>query len=99
MIICSKESCQQKEKSQQKYIGETERKLKDRICEHICKINTKKTYPATGYHFNLPGHSLNDMKVTVLEKTKKMDAEYRKERKTFLIRKFNIYYSVLNMQS
>ena len=65
MIICTNQSCQNKNKHQQKYIGETERKLKDRICEHIGYINTKKTDQATGNHFNLPGNSLSDMRVTV----------------------------------
>ena len=96
MIICTKESCQQKNRHQQKYIGETERKLKDRICEHIGYINTKKTDQATGHHFNLPGHSLSDMKVMVLENIHKSDPEYRKERETYLIRKFNTFHQGLN---
>ena len=96
MIICNKESCQLKNKYQQKYIGETERKLKDRICEHIGYINTKKTDKATGNHFNLPGHTISDMKVTVLENIHKSDPEYRKERGTYLIRKFNTFYQGLN---
>jgi len=96
MIICTKENCQHKFKIQQKYIGETERKLKDRICEHIGYINTKKTEQATGQHFNLPGHSLSDMKVTVLEQVFKSDPEYRKERESYLIRKFNTYYQGMN---
>ena len=96
MIICTKESCQQKNKHQQKYIGETERKLKGRICEHIGYINTKKIDKATGHHFNLPGHSLSDMKVTVLENVHKRDPEYRKERESYLIRIFNTFHQGLN---
>ena len=96
MIICTKESCQQKNRFQQKYIGETERKLRDKICEHIGFINTKKTDKATGHHFNMPGHTLSDMKVTVLENIHKSDPENRKERETYLIRKFNTFYQGLN---
>ena len=94
--MCTKENCQQKNRFQQKYIGETEIKLKDRICEHIGYINTKKTDKATGHHFNMPGHTLSDMKVTVLENIHKSDPEYRKERETYLIRKFNTFYQGLN---
>ena len=96
MIICTNQSCQNKNKHQLKYIGETERKLKDRICEHIGYINTKKKDKATGNHFNLPGHSLSDMRVTVLETVHKSDQEYRKERETYLIRKFNTFHQGLN---
>ena len=88
-------SSQQKNKHQQKYIGETERKLKDRICEHIGYKNDKFD-KATGHHFNLPGHSLSDMKVTVLENVHKRDPEYRKEKESYLIRIFNTFHQGLN---
>ena len=63
---------------QQLYIGETERNLFDRICEHIGYIRTQKQEKATGHHFNLPGHSLANMTATILEKMKVNDQEYRK---------------------
>ena len=86
MVICTKERCTGKDPL---YIGETERKLKCRICEHLGYINTRNTTQPAGLHFNLPGHSKTDMKVTILEKQFKLDPEYRKERESFLIRKFN----------
>ena len=44
MISCEKDSCHQKLNSKQRYIGETERSLKDRICEHLGYIrNTNKS--------------------------------------------------------
>ena len=61
MKSCQNENCLQK------YIGESERKLKDRISEHIGYIRTNNKTQATGHHFNLPGHSLDDMKVIALE--------------------------------
>ena len=64
--------------------------------EHIGYINTKNKSQATGYHFNLPGHSLKDMKVTGIEKVKKMDTNYRKERESYIIRKFNTFYKGIN---
>ena len=42
MLICSKERCIQKDNIQMKYIGESERTLKERVCEHIGYVNTKK---------------------------------------------------------
>ena len=48
---------------QTKYIGETESTLKDRISEHISYISFfLNTTQVTGFHFNLPGHNLSDIK-------------------------------------
>ena len=55
----------------QKYIGETDRELREKISEHRGYIHNKKLTQATGAYFNLPGHSLSDMKVTILEKTRR----------------------------
>ena len=74
MIECQKQFCKQK------YIGETERELRERISEHRGYIYNKILSQATGAHFNLPGHSLSDMMVTILEKVKSQDELYRKER-------------------
>ena len=93
MLSCTKERCRGKE---QKYIGESERKLKDRICEHLGYINTRNTSQLAGHHFNLPGHNKHDMKVTILEKQFQIDPLYRKERKSFLIRKFNTFHRGMN---
>ena len=90
LILCNKEKCNKK------YIGQTERKLKDRICEHIGYIKSKKLNEATGAHFNLPGHSVANMSVTVIEKSKKQDNNYREERETYLIRKCNTFYNGIN---
>ena len=35
---------------------------------------------ATGYHFNLPGHSVDNRQVTILEKALKQDAQFSKTR-------------------
>ena len=89
MIKCTKENCKENI-----YIGESERSLKDRISEHIQYIKSNNRKQATGFHFNLPGHSLHDMKVSGIEQPK--DTEYRKERESYIIRKFNSYYSGMN---
>ena len=53
MIACNLETCKDK------YIGESERTLKDRISEHVGYIRTKKTHLVPGEHFDKPGHSLH----------------------------------------
>ena len=69
----------------QKYIGKTHRELRERISEHRGDIAYKVTSRATGDHFNIPGHSLSDMKVMTIEKVKFNDDIYRKERESYNI--------------
>ena len=59
-------------------------------------IHNKVTSQATGDHFNLPGHSLRDMKVIILEKVKVNDEIYIKERESYHIRKLNTFYKGIN---
>ena len=61
-------------------------------------INNQVLSQATGAHFNLPGHSLADLKATILEQVKYNDEEYSKERESYHIRIFNTYYNGLNRQ-
>ena len=67
LIECQKQYCKQR------YIGETQREMRERISEHRGYIHNKVTSQATSNHFNLPGHSLSDMKVIVIEKVKVND--------------------------
>ena len=60
------------------------------------KSNTNK---ATGEHFNLPGHKVSDMEVTILEKIFNEDPQYRKQREQMWIEKFNTKYKGLNRKS
>ena len=50
-----------------KYVGETKRIIKFRFAEHRGYVNNNDD-TATGQHFNLPGHTLSDLTVTILEK-------------------------------
>ena len=92
MIQCKKNTCRKQ------YIGETEKKLKERFSQHKGYIFNQHLTQATGFHFNQPGHSLNDVEVTILEKVKKLDPSYRKEREKYLINKFNTHYKGINRQ-
>ena len=58
-------------------------------------MNNKCAKKATGFHFNLPVHSVSDMQVTVLEKVRNNDEAYRKQREKLLISRFDTYYNGL----
>ena len=93
MISCNKHNCKEK-----RYIGETGRILKYRLAEHRGYVTNNVTSQATGAHFNLPGHSLANMNIVILEQVKKKDKEYRKERERYLIQKFNTFSEGMNRQ-
>ena len=79
-----------------KYIGETDRTMRERFQEHKTYVNQKKLNKPTGEHFNSPGHTISNMTIIILEKVKVSDTLYRKEREKYLIRKFNSYYNGMN---
>ena len=54
--------------------------LKHRLADHRGYVNNKITSQATGAHFTSPGHTLSDLKITILERVKYWNTEYRKER-------------------
>ena len=92
MIECNKENCRNR------YIGETKRSMKHRLADHRGYIVNKHVDKATGAHYNLPGHSLANLKITILEQVRYNDDDYRKEREKYFINKFNTYNRGLNRQ-
>ena len=90
MIYCLKENCQKR------YIGFSTREFKHRIYEHLGYARNKILSKATGDHFNLPGHSISDMKFTIIEKVKSQDPLYGREREKYHIRKFDTFYKGIN---
>ena len=94
MITCTKEHCKEN-----RYIGETGRTLKHRLADHCGYVRNKMTHISTGAHFNTPGHTLANLKITILEQVKVKDPEYRKERETYFINKFDTYYNGMNRQN
>ena len=90
MIQCNIDKCKQI------YIGETGKILSQRIQQHIGYVKNRIFSQATGSHFNLPGHSTSNISVTILEKCKKLESNYRKEREHHLIRKFESFYKGIN---
>ena len=91
LIQCTKENC-----TEPRYIGETKRHLRHRLAEHLGYIANNMANMATGAHFTQPGHSANNLKITVIEKVKKESDQYRKEREEYFIRKFNTFHSGMN---
>ena len=89
-IICKKDKCKEV------YIGETKRQLNFCLSDHCGYIVNKNTNTATGHHFNLPGHSLADLSLIMIEQVKKNYTLYRKEREEFHIRRFNTLYKGVN---
>ena len=85
LIECQKDSCKPR------YIGQTGRLLKHRLSDHRGYVINKVVSKATGAHYNLPGHSLADMRITILEQIKNNNIEYRKDREKYFIRLFNTY--------
>ena len=72
------------------------RKKKTRVQQHIEYVRNKIISQATGFDFRSPGHSLSDLKFTVLEQVRRWDLVYRKEREKYLPKEFNSYYRGLN---
>ena len=56
-------------------------------------------HKATGDHFNLPGHRLADMEVTIIERIFNEDPQFRKQREQIWIETFNTKYKGLNRKS
>ena len=78
----------------EKYIGETERYFKERVKEHIGYTRTNKLNQSSGYHFNLLGHSIHNMKFTIVEKVKSSDSIYRREK--YFIDTFDTFRNGMN---
>ena len=92
LIECNIDSCKQH------YIGQTGSLLKYRLADHRGYIINQVVSKATGAHFNLPGHILADIRITILEQVKYNNLEYRKEREKYFIRLFNTYNNGLNKE-
>ena len=92
LLECDKEYCKKK------YIGITQQEFRERIFQHIGYVRNKQINKATGEHFNLPGHSMHNMKFTMLEQVMSSDPLYGREREKLLIRKFNTFYKGINKE-
>ena len=80
----------------QQYIGESERSLKERFLEHKGYVNNNVLSKATGAHFNLKGHKISDMELTIVEKIFNPDPQFRKQREKMYVNKFNTKHKGIN---
>ena len=78
------------------YIGQSERTLQARFSEHRDYVKQEKVEKACGWHFNKKGHSVHNMKVTVVEKVHSNDDVLREERESMYIKNFNTKYKGIN---
>ena len=60
--------CIECQKCNVQYVGQTKRKIKDRLREHIYHTGKNTQCSDVPYHFNLEGHSIErDMKVHIID--------------------------------
>ena len=89
LLTCTKIGCGLQ------YIGETGRMLFERFREHEDSVADPETVKSVGQHFQLPGHSTDDMEMIGIERVKGGLA-VRKAREKFLIRKHQLISTGLN---
>lgn len=78
-------------KCQTQYVGETERSLRDRMTDHRSKVKNKQNTPI-GIHFNLPGHSILNIKINPIEIVKSNNKATRLTREKFWQEKLETCY-------
>ena len=83
-------------KCKQEYIGETKNTLRERMLEHLGYVRREEIDKATGHHFNLPGHNMSDMSISVLERITSYDPQYRKTRESYRIEQFDLLRNGIN---
>ena len=90
--MCKKGRCKEA------YIGENKSLLRSRVADHCEYVQNQKLDTATYAHFNLPGHSIAGMTVTVSEQSKRNSTQYRKQRESYHINRYNTFHKGINSQ-
>ena len=94
LIECRKTNC-----SKRQYIGKTTDPLTKRFGAHRGYVRNKLLAKATGAHFNLPGHQMSDMSITVVEKIYNQNPLFLREREAVNINLFNVKDQGINKYS
>ena len=76
-------------------MGKTERKLKERLAEHKASVR-KKEKNVVGQHFNGPGHNLENLKISAIEKVFNFGQETILKRESMWINLFEAEHQGLN---
>ena len=69
-------------KCRKQYVGETQNPLHIRLNGHHNDIAHKRTEKPVASHFNSPGHSLDDLRIAVLEVMRSFDENLRRRRES-----------------
>ena len=67
------------------YVGQTARKFKDRIREHVNDIKNNKD-TANAMHYNTKGHSVSDFRALIIERVIPNDGAWLLEREDMWIK-------------
>ena len=59
--------------------------LKFSLASHCGYVRNQTLDKATGYHFSLPGQSLSDLSITVIEQSKRNNHFYRKKKNSIYL--------------
>ena len=68
------------------YVGETQNRLHIRLNRHRSDIMQRRIEKPVASHFTSPGHSLDDLKILVLEVMRSQDEHLRKWRESYWIK-------------
>ena len=66
------------------------------MLQHLDAARNKRLKKAIGEHFSCGGHSMSDMTFSIIERLKKHDYRYRKQRESYYIEQWNLKYKGLN---
>ena len=80
----------------QQYMGQIKNSLRERFGQRANYVD--RNTEATGRHFNLPGHSKWDMRVTIVEKIHTKEVWLREEIESMHIRNAKTYYEGINLK-
>ena len=61
------------------------RSLKSRFSEHLGYVKNQQISKATGEHFNMKGHQISDMEISIIEKLHNTSDLFRKQREKMFI--------------
>ena len=70
------------------YVGETQQTFNKRMNGHRSDIDGKPDLPVSR-HFSLPGHSLGECKITIIEQNSRWTKSERKAREIYWIRELD----------
>ena len=68
------------------------------VAEHRGYVSKGETDKLTDVHFTMPGQSLANLRVRVIEHIRGRGSEYRNEREHYFIRRFDTFYKGRNKQ-